>query len=257
MASYLSLVAGRLRSLGAAVASAGVASAGKLVALDGAGKLDSSTVPQLPHSGLAGLSGDDHTQYYNQTRGDARYLKRGGDIASGPLSLLTQAGGALADGAGDAPFEIRAGANGGDAYMLFHSPAVFAQKFGMDSAGDLYVGSYSRGAAKYKVWRWGDHLAQTETMNIAAGAVGYFSARSSSAGTGVYILSTWPGYNAVFGAAYGAFVQLMAADTGVVVSNSVVSGKLAIAIDALYRVNVLNGLSFAMPVALWSVSRQV
>ena len=33
------------------------------------------TVPQQSHAGLSGLSGDDHTQYYNQTRGDARYLR--------------------------------------------------------------------------------------------------------------------------------------------------------------------------------------
>ena len=29
------------------------------------------------HNGLAGLNGDDHTQYYNQTRGDARYSQVG------------------------------------------------------------------------------------------------------------------------------------------------------------------------------------
>lgn len=31
------------------------------------------SVPQQDHGGLAGLADDDHTQYYNQTRGDARY----------------------------------------------------------------------------------------------------------------------------------------------------------------------------------------
>ena len=33
------------------------------------------SVPQQDHGGLAGLGDDDHTQYYNQTRGDARYLR--------------------------------------------------------------------------------------------------------------------------------------------------------------------------------------
>ena len=33
------------------------------------------SVPQQDHGGLAGLADDDHSQYYNQTRGDARYLR--------------------------------------------------------------------------------------------------------------------------------------------------------------------------------------
>jgi hypothetical protein len=30
----------------------------------------------LAHSGLTGLSGDDHTQYHNDTRGDVRYYTK-------------------------------------------------------------------------------------------------------------------------------------------------------------------------------------
>ncbi|MBK7982115.1 MAG: collagen-like protein [Candidatus Competibacteraceae bacterium] len=131
------------------------------------------------HGSQQGLGDDDHSQYYNEARGDARYLRRSGD-----------------------------------------------------------------------------YLAWSEAQTIAPNAVGYFAARSSSAGTGVFILSTWPGYNALFSAAYGAAITPLVADAGVVVSNSFVSGKLALAMDSLYRVNVLNGLPFAMPVALWSVSRQ-
>ena len=33
------------------------------------------SVPQQDHGGLAGLGDDDHGQYYNQARGDARYLQ--------------------------------------------------------------------------------------------------------------------------------------------------------------------------------------
>lgn len=33
------------------------------------------SVPQQDHGGLAGLGDDDHAQYFNQTRGDARYLQ--------------------------------------------------------------------------------------------------------------------------------------------------------------------------------------
>jgi hypothetical protein len=35
------------------------------------------SVPQQDHGGLSGLGDDDHSQYYNQTRGDARYLQKG------------------------------------------------------------------------------------------------------------------------------------------------------------------------------------
>jgi hypothetical protein len=209
------------------------------------------------HGSQQGLGDDDHSQYYNEARGDARYLKLAGGTLTGPVVAVTAPAGTLSDGGGDAPLEVRAGAVGGHAYVVFHSPGAFAQKFGMDEAGDLYVGSYSRGAAKYKVWRNGDHLARTESLTIAAGATGLFTARSSSAGTGVYILSSWPGYNALFSAAHGSGVLLMAPEGGVVASASLVANKLAVSIDAGYRINVINGLSFAMPTALWSVSRQL
>lgn len=46
------------------------------------------SVPQQDHGGLAGLGDDDHTQYYNQTRGDARYLRSVPQQAHGGLSGL-------------------------------------------------------------------------------------------------------------------------------------------------------------------------
>jgi hypothetical protein len=55
--------------------SAGAGSAAAPVILDARGKLDPSLYQQsdISHSNLSGLSADDHPQYYNQTRGDARY----------------------------------------------------------------------------------------------------------------------------------------------------------------------------------------
>lgn len=50
--------------------------------------LTSSTLsPVSVHSGLIGLNSDDHTQYYNQTRGDLRYLQLT-NVASSVLGTL-------------------------------------------------------------------------------------------------------------------------------------------------------------------------
>lgn len=213
------------------------------------------------HGSQQGLGDDDHPQYYNQTRGDARYLKRGGDLASGPLTLLTQATGTLADGAGDAPFELRAGANAGDAYMLFHSPAMFAQKFGMDAAGDLYVGSYSRGAARHKVWRWGDHLLRNEQVIIAAGAMHAFSVRNANVGAALYALVLWQGTSALFVANYmgsggGPWTSFdtIYKGSGVMYGVSYIADKIVVFMDASYRINVINGVSYAVTASLFSVS---
>ncbi|MER2558740.1 MAG: hypothetical protein ABTQ93_14865 [Candidatus Competibacter denitrificans] len=87
MASYLALVAGRLKLLAATVVSAGVASAGRLVALAATGKLDPTVIPQGSHSALTDLLADDHPQYHTDARGDACYLKLTGGSLSGPLSV--------------------------------------------------------------------------------------------------------------------------------------------------------------------------
>jgi hypothetical protein len=39
------------------------------------------------HSLLSNLSSDDHLQYYNEARGDARYVTKAGDTMTGPLSI--------------------------------------------------------------------------------------------------------------------------------------------------------------------------
>jgi len=40
------------------------------------------------HGALTGLADDDHPQYFNTTRGDARYVNNTGDTMTGPLELL-------------------------------------------------------------------------------------------------------------------------------------------------------------------------
>lgn len=44
---------------------------------------------QVDHGGLAGLSDDDHSQYHNDTRGDARYVKQGKHTIWIPAAAMT------------------------------------------------------------------------------------------------------------------------------------------------------------------------
>lgn len=55
--------------------SAGAGDAGKPIVLDAGGQIDASMIndADIDHGGLTGLGDDDHTQYHNDTRGDARY----------------------------------------------------------------------------------------------------------------------------------------------------------------------------------------
>lgn len=59
-------------------ASAGVGSSGAPIKTDARGKIDPSFYQQsdFVHGNLSGLSSDDHPQYLNNTRGDARYFKK-------------------------------------------------------------------------------------------------------------------------------------------------------------------------------------
>jgi hypothetical protein len=49
-------------------------------------------VTNLPHSSLSGLAGDDHPQYLNTARGDARYLPLAGGTLTGQLALPAPSG---------------------------------------------------------------------------------------------------------------------------------------------------------------------
>ena len=55
--------------------SAGAGDAGKPIVLDAGGHIDASMIndADIDHGSLGGLGDDDHTQYHNDTRGDARY----------------------------------------------------------------------------------------------------------------------------------------------------------------------------------------
>jgi hypothetical protein len=44
---------------------------------------------QIDHGGLAGLSNDDHAQYHNNSRGDARYIKQGKHTIWVPAAAMT------------------------------------------------------------------------------------------------------------------------------------------------------------------------
>jgi len=58
--------------------SAGAGDAGKPIKLDAGGKVDETMIndPDIDHGSVGGLGDDDHSQYHNNTRGDARYLHR-------------------------------------------------------------------------------------------------------------------------------------------------------------------------------------
>jgi hypothetical protein len=49
-----------------------------------------SGVPVISHGALLNLSSDDHVQYHNDTRGDARYLKLAGGTMSGAIAMGSQ-----------------------------------------------------------------------------------------------------------------------------------------------------------------------
>ncbi len=51
------------------------------------------SVPQQDHGGLSGLGDDDHMQYYNQTRGDARYLQSANYVQPGVVLIEEQLAG--------------------------------------------------------------------------------------------------------------------------------------------------------------------
>lgn len=55
--------------------SAGAGDAGKPIVLDAGGLIDGSMIDDsdIDHGSIGGLGDDDHTQYHNDTRGDARY----------------------------------------------------------------------------------------------------------------------------------------------------------------------------------------
>jgi hypothetical protein len=69
--------------------SAGAGDAGKPIKLDAAGHVDATMIndADVDHGSIGGLADDDHTQYHNDARGDARYLKLAGGTMTGLLTL--------------------------------------------------------------------------------------------------------------------------------------------------------------------------
>lgn len=58
--------------------SAGAGDAGKPIKLDAGGKVDASMIDDsdIDHGSVGGLADDDHAQYHNDSRGDARYYQK-------------------------------------------------------------------------------------------------------------------------------------------------------------------------------------
>ena len=85
--------------------SAGAGDSGKPIVLDAGGKVDATMVNDgdIDHGSLTGLSDDDHSQYHNNTRGDARYTRRSNNLsdvssASTSFSNIKQAASTSATG---------------------------------------------------------------------------------------------------------------------------------------------------------------
>jgi hypothetical protein len=113
--------------------SSGAASAALPIETDSRGKLDPSFYQQsdITHGNLSGLSSDDHPQYYNQTRGDARYYQKtefinsSAGAADAGKPVKTNAAGQidgtmLAASAGSINHENLAGLQGGAANDHLH-----------------------------------------------------------------------------------------------------------------------------------------
>jgi hypothetical protein len=108
---------------------------------------------QIDHGGLGGLGDDDHSQYHNDTRGDARYALIAHVTPSFVASGASHAAGHVPD----------PGASGGTTKYLredatWDVPAGTGFSNPMDSAGDLIVGGLAGAPAKLDSGTSGYHL---------------------------------------------------------------------------------------------------
>jgi hypothetical protein len=103
-----------------------------------------TTTVTLDHGTLTGLGDDDHTQYFNTTRGDARYVPLGRTITTSATSGLT-GGGALS---GNLSLSLAAGVAGNGLTLTDGVLAVGAGT--LMTVGNDTVG-LSNGSARYQV----------------------------------------------------------------------------------------------------------
>jgi hypothetical protein len=140
-----------------------------------------SSVPiVLDHGSLTGLADDDHTQYFDQTRGDARYLQLGSNLPAAQLTgtvntarlsgsytgitgigSITNSPNFMSTGTlTSSPvtgLQILNMTAGNDAFLTLHVSTDFAGYFGMGGAeNDLVVGGFSYGANRYRVYHSGN-----------------------------------------------------------------------------------------------------
>jgi len=131
--------------------SAGVPDAGKPIVLDAGGQIDATMIndADVDHGNLTGLGDDDHSQYHNDTRGDARYFTEAEHINTSA-------------GAGDAGKPIILNADGQvDATMI----SAVGDHGNLTGLGDDDHSQYhndTRGDARY--------FTEAEHINTSAGA---------------------------------------------------------------------------------------
>lgn len=110
------------------------------------------------HGALTGLGDDDHTQYHNDARGDARYSLlshahaasaiTAGNFPTGVFRFVTPGGTQITSDPDElSGLQIYQTAAGDDALMTFHVAGDFAAHFGLDGGvNDFVVGGWSMNA---------------------------------------------------------------------------------------------------------------
>ncbi|GLZ36204.1 hypothetical protein Lesp02_83910 [Lentzea sp. NBRC 105346] len=173
-----------LPSLYLARAELGVANG--VASLGANGKVPSAQLPAgqggvTDHGDLTGLGDDDHTQYYNQTRGDARYSQLGHshtsanitDFASAVNTIVNAAVAALVASAPAAldTLDELAAALGDDANFATTVTNSLAGKVAaslLDAKGDLFIASAADTPARLAVGATGEVLSADSSQSTGA-----------------------------------------------------------------------------------------
>lgn len=131
---------------------------GSLLGPAGADGADGADGGVTDHGALTGLSDDDHSQYHNDTRGDARYVKTG----ETPHVLLDQG---TISAESETVIALPSGYDGIEIEIIDWTPSVSSQmwlQFSTDGGSTWYTTNY------HWVWRY----AQTDNTVDSANATG-------------------------------------------------------------------------------------
>ena len=147
--------------------SAGAGDAGKPIKLDAAGHVDATMIndADVDHGTTTGLGDDDHTQYHNDTRGDARYYTKtlldGGQLDNRYFTETEHLNSSA--GAGDAGKPIKLDAGGQvDASMVNDGDIDHGSTGGLGDDDHTQYHTDARGDARY--------FTEAEHLNSSAGA---------------------------------------------------------------------------------------